>query len=192
MIKNYQIFQITLFLSVFSGNFALFFVDAVRFHVPSHHRCRVDIGVASDHGSRIEHAVTADFHVVAEHRAHLFQTCLDISVGRLDDHERLVTLDIGSDGSCTHVRFIAKNAVAHIVVMRDLYFVKEDHIFEFCRVADNGALADDRISADKCAVADLRVLINDAGTVEACRGGDFGRFCDPDVLAALLILVFRE
>ena len=50
------------------------------------------------------------------------------------------------------MRFIAKNSITDIIVMRNLYFIKEYRIFKFCRISYNGALSYDCIATDKCTV----------------------------------------
>ena len=45
--------------------------------------------------------------------------------------------------------FVSKNRVADIVVMRNLYFIKENDIFQFGGVSNDSAFADNGVSADK-------------------------------------------
>ena len=90
------------------------------------------------------------------------------------------------------MRLETEDAVSHIIVVRHLHFVKENDIFEFGGVADDRALPDNGISADECAVADLCLLVDDARSVDACCRRYLCRFCDPDIFAAFLELIFRK
>ena len=58
--------------------------------------------------------------------------------------------------------FVSKNRVADIVVMRNLYFIKENDIFQFGGVSNDSAFADDGVSADKGTLTDLSAFSNDA------------------------------
>ena len=83
--------------------------------------------------------------------------------------------------------FVSKNRVADIVVMRNLYFIKENDIFQFGGVSNDSALADDGISADKSTLADLRAFSDDAWAVDGSGRCDHGIFCDPDIFAAFFV-----
>ena len=54
--------------------------------------------------------------------------------------------------------------ISDVVVMRDLYLIKQHYIFKLGRVSDNGIFTDDRISSDKGTVPYLGVLVNYTGS----------------------------
>ena len=85
--------------------------------------------MASDHGSRIQYAATADFYFVSEHGSEFLKTCLDPFVSGFYYDEFFVGFDIGCDGSGHNVGFVAEDCIAYIIVMRNLYFVKQNNIF---------------------------------------------------------------
>ena len=55
--------------------------------------------------------------------------------------------------------------IANIIIMRHLNGIENNIIFQFCGIADNRTLSYDRTAADKCAVTDFCILINDQRTV---------------------------
>ena len=61
---------------------------------------------------------------------------------------------------------VSKNGITDVIVMRNLYFVEQDHIFQLGGVTNDSALADDGISADKSTLADLRAFSDDAWAVD--------------------------
>ena len=78
-----------------------------------------------------------------------FQSGFDLFICAFDNNELLIGFYIGSNGTGTHMGFVSKNRVADIVVMRNLYFIKENDIFQFGGVSNDSAFADDGVSADK-------------------------------------------
>ena len=87
---------------------------------------------------------------------------------------------------------VAEDGVADIVEMRRLDVIKQDNVFQLAGVADDGVLAHDRIAAHKGALAQLGAVVNDAGAGDIGTVKDLGIARDPDVLAALLVLLCRE
>ena len=85
------------------------------------------------------------------------------------------------------MRFVAKNRVTDVIVVRNLYFIKENDIFQLGGVTNDSALADDGISAVKRTLADLRALSADAWAVEGRGRCDTGIFCDPDIFTAFFV-----
>ena len=88
--------------------------------------------------------------------------------------------------------FVSKDGIAYIIVMRNLYFVKQNHVLKFRRISDYRALADDRIAADKRAVAHLRIFPDDRRSMNIsgrCDGRGSG---DPDILSDFLIFLFGK
>jgi NifU-like protein involved in Fe-S cluster formation len=53
------------------NNFALLLIDAVGLDEAAHHGGRIYIRATTDDCTGVEYAVTADFHVIAKHCAHL-------------------------------------------------------------------------------------------------------------------------
>ena len=87
---------------------------------------------------------------------------------------------------------VAENGITDVVEVRRLDVVEQDDVFQLAGVADDGVFADDGIAADKCALAQLRTVVDDAGACNIGAVKDLGIARDPDVLAALLILVRRK
>mgnify|MGYP000169952922 CR=1 FL=1 len=85
---------------------------------------------------------------------------------------------------------VSKNGITDVIVMRNLYFVEQDHIFQLGGVADNGSFTYDRIAADECTVAyfcffsDDRRSVNVSGRCYGCG------FCDPDVFPTFFVFFF--
>ena len=48
-----------------------------------------------------------------------------------------------------NVGFVAEDGIAHVIIVRHLYFVEQDDVLKFCRITYDCTFADDRISADK-------------------------------------------
>lgn len=87
---------------------------------------------------------------------------------------------------------IAEDGITDVVEVRRLDVVEQDDVFQLTGVADDGVFADDGIAADKRALAQLRTVVDDAGAGNIGAVKDLGIARDPDVLAALLILVRRK
>ena len=86
----------------------------------------------------------------------------------------------------------SKDGIADIVVMRYLALVEQDDILQLAGIADNAALSDQSLSADKCTLADFRIFINNAGACNISRIEHDCTFCNPDVLSALFKTIFRK
>ena len=85
------------------------------------------------------------------------------------------------------MRFVAKNRVTDVIVVRNLYFIKENNIFQLGGVSNDSAFADDGVSADKSTLADLRAFSDNAWAVDGSGRCDTGIFCDPDIFAAFFV-----
>ena len=87
---------------------------------------------------------------------------------------------------------VAEDGITDIVEMRRLDVVEQDHVFQLAGIADDGVFAHDGIAAHEGALAQLRAVVDDAGAGDIGAVKDLGIARDPDVFAALLILVRRE
>ncbi len=157
MIFGDDYFQDIFSFIIFYGNIALGFVNAPLRHNAAHAGRGVNACVPPDHGAGVEDAVAADLHPVAQHGAHLFAAGLDLLALVVDDDGELVTLDIGGDGASAHVGFVAKDGIPHIVIMRHLYIVEQDHVFQLRGVAHHAVIANQRAAADEGTGAHLRL-----------------------------------
>ena len=155
--------------------------NAVLGNNTSHAGGRINVRMAANHSARIADRITADFNIVAQHRAEFSQARLDPRRSEEDRHVRLVGLDVARDRARAHVRAPAQHAVAHVVEVGNLRAVEDHRVFDLGGIADHRALADDRLAADKRAVADLGVFVDDAGAADRRRFGDLRAFRDPDI-----------
>ena len=87
---------------------------------------------------------------------------------------------------------ISKNRVPHIIVMGYLNLVKQNDVFQFCRVAHYSALSYQGIPSDKSTVPDFRIFSNDSRSVDTCRRRHFGRSGNPNIFSCLFILVLWQ
>ena len=76
--------------------------------------------------------------------------------------------------------------------MGNLYFIKQDHIFQLCGISNHCPLAHQGIAADKRTVSHFRAFPDDTGTGDGCCRSDFGIPGDPDILSLFLIFLFRK
>ena len=76
--------------------------------------------------------------------------------------------------------------------MGHLYFIEQNHVLQFGGIADYRTLSHDGIATDKCAVTDLRFLINDQRPVQAGGRSNFCVFSHPDILASFFIDFLRQ
>ena len=104
-------------------------------------------------------------------------------------YQKLVGLHIGGNGAGSHMGLKSQNRIPHIVIMRHLYLVKENHILKLRRVAYHCSLSHQGISPDKGTVADLRILSDDGGACNKRRGSHLCGTGNPDILSPLLILL---
>ena len=75
--------------------------------------------------------------------------------------------------------FVSKNSISYIVIMRNLYFIKKDCIFEFCGISDNCSFSHNYISTDKCTMADFRILTDNSRPIDISSWSYFGNRCRP-------------
>ena len=75
----------------------------------SYHRQRIDIGVRTYNSTGIQYTVTANLNIITEHCTELTKTCLISSALALNNYILPVSLDVGSDGTCTEVSLISEN-----------------------------------------------------------------------------------
>ena len=61
---------------------------------------------------------------------------------------------------------IAKDRIPHIVVMRHLHIVEQNHIFQLRGIAHHAVIANQCAAPDKGALTNLRPVADDAGAVE--------------------------
>ena len=99
-------------------------IDAVFRHKASHHRKRIDIGVAADHCSRIQYRVATHLYKIAKHCPEFLTSSFYTCVAHTYCDQRFVRFNIRGDGTCTHMRLIAKNGVPHIIIVWYLYTIE--------------------------------------------------------------------
>jgi len=136
--------------------------------------------VAADDGAGIQDTVAAHFHVVTQHGTEFFQPGFHFFLAVFYNDQGLIGFYIGGDGTGTHVGLIAQNAVAHIIEVGNLYIVKQNHIFQFHRVAYYTVFAHKSAAADIGTVPDFRIGSNDTGCAQICAGSHGSRFVYPD------------
>ena len=140
----------------------------------------IDVGVLTHNGAGIQHGVAAHLHKVAQDGTDLQQAGGDGIAAVSDGDKGLVGLDVGGDGACAHVGLVAQDAVAHIIIMRNLNAVEEDHILQLHGIAHHASAAHQGGAADKCTVADFGICANDAGCAQIGRGSNLGGLVNPD------------
>ena len=107
-------------------------------------------------------------------------------------YQRLVRLYIRSNGTSSHVRLVTKNGISHIIVMRNLNIIKKNHVLQLRRIAYYCIGSDNYLSADKSAVANLRLRSDDYRPDNSCCRRNLGAFVNPDSLCRIHILIFRQ
>ena len=90
------------------------------------------------------------------------------------------------------MRFVSKNRITYIIIVRNLNFIKEDHILKLCGISYNSSFSYDRISTDKCTMTDFCILPNDRRSINKCSWCYFCTLCDPHIFSTLLILIFTQ
>ena len=63
---------------------------------------------------------------------------------------------------------VSKYRISDIIVMWNLYFIKQNDILKFCRISDYGSLSYNCIATDKCAVANLCIFSDDCRSMDVC------------------------
>ena len=87
---------------------------------------------------------------------------------------------------------VSQNGIAYIIIVGNLYFVKQDHVFQFCGISYHSTFPNQCIAADKRTVAHLGVLTDNGRAVDECSGGYLCGFGDPNILSPLLVLLLRQ
>src|SRR5699024_2101674 len=138
-------------------------VDAVRRDLGADGGGRVDARPAAYDAAGVQHAVAAHLHAVAQDGAELLHARLYALRAVFHDNEGLVALDVGGDAACAHMRAVAQDGVAHVVIVRGLHLVEQDDVLELHGVAHDAALADDGAAAYKRAMPHLGLVVDDTG-----------------------------
>ena len=84
------------------------------------------------------------------------------------------------------MRMAAQNRVPNVIVVGHLDPIKQDHIFQLHRIPHHSFFPHNRTSPDKCAVANLRVMVNDARTPEIGRRENLCILRNPDILRRMI------
>ena len=100
------------------------FIDGVFGYDAADTRDRIDIGMPPDDRSGIENGVTADFGMIAKDDAEFLPAGFYAFIAESNSYKGLITLDIGGDGSGSHMCLKPEYTVPHIIVVRNLYFIK--------------------------------------------------------------------
>ena len=121
------------------------------------------MAVWTNHGTGIQDAVAADFHMIAQHSTDFQKAGGNVAFFVVDNHQTLVGLDVGCYASCPHMRFVTQDTVSYIVEMGYLHMVKEDYIFEFYRISHHAVVSHQSGLPDKGAMANFGVGTDNAG-----------------------------
>ena len=90
------------------------------------------------------------------------------------------------------MRVEAQDGITDIIIMRNFYFIEQNHILQFGGVANYRALANQRASAHECAVAHLSVLSHDHSLSEIGAGKYLRGIRYPYMLGYFRVLVLRK
>ena len=143
-------------------------MDAVLVHYSPHAAGGIDVGMSSYHGTGVQYAVASYFNEVAEHGSDFFDAGLDLLVSVLDYHKGLVGLDIGSDGTCSHVAAVSEDGIAYIVIVRSLNMVKKNNVLELYAVTNNTVSANQSGTSDEGSMTHFGVGPYDARGTKIC------------------------
>ena len=180
--------HVTVSLLLLGHNVPRRFENTVRRHRAPDGAEGIDVGVPPNDRAGVQHAVAADLHVVAQHRAYLLPARVHALSAADADHVGLVGLDVGGDRTRAHVGLVAQDAVAHVVIMGRLHAVKEDDVLQLHGVAHHAARAHQGAAPDERAVAHLRVRADDARPAQIGRGRDLGGLMYPHVRGGAFVV----
>jgi len=116
-----------------------------------------------------------------------FAPCVDDFAICFDCNRCFVTLYIGCNRACAHVRLVSENGIADIVEVRNLNAVEQNAVLQLARVSHNRAFSDDSRTAYECAVAYFRARVDDARTVDTGTRCDYGVFGNVNSVASIII-----
>ena len=173
-------------------NVSAVFPDAAFRDNSSDAGCRINVGITPDHRARIKYCVAADLNVVAEHGAEFFNTCLDLLSAVMNDYQLLIRLYVGCDGAGAHVAVMTENRVSDVIIMRSLYMVKQNHVFELNRVAYHAVRTYESGASYERAVPYFCVRTDDAWSSKISAWEYLRCLVYPYVLAHLFILLRIE
>ena len=86
---------------------------------------------------------------------------------------------------------VSEDGITNIIIMRRLYVIEQDHVFQLDRIADDTVRTDQCGAPDEGAVAHFRFRTDNAGSAEIGRRENSGRLMDPDMLGDLFIAVVQ-
>ena len=84
--------------------------------------------------------------------------------------------------------FVAEDGIAHIVVVRYLYAVKQNDVFQLGGIAHHGPCAHQSAAADKGTVANFGILADDTRAGDMGSGVDRCGFGDPNIGSRMIVL----
>ena len=110
----------------------------------------VDPCVASHDGAGAKHGVASYLDAVTQYRAHLLASCWQTLPARADHHLGTIPLEIGGDRSRAEMDAPTQHRVADVIEMRHRRAVKENAVFQLCRISDHTSVTDQRAFTNKC------------------------------------------
>ena len=105
----------------------------------------------------------------------------------MDNDVLFIAFDVAGYGSRAHVRFIAQNGIADVIIVRGLHAVEKDAVFQLAGIADHRAVADEHVAADKRAGAHLGLFANHARACDAGRRRNRRRLGDPHIRRRMIV-----
>ena len=88
--------------------------------------------------------------------------------------------------------FITENRISYIIIMRNLYFIKQNNIFKFSRITYYSSLSYDSVATDKGTVANLCIRTNNCRAINIRCWRNHSRFCYPHMFFYFFILIFGK
>ncbi len=149
----------------------------------------VNTGATAENGPGIQYTVAAYLYIVTQHGTDLFSPSGDFFPLVVDHDKGLVASDITGDAAGTHMALIAQDRVSYIIEMGHLHMIKKDNIFKLGGIAYHAFPANQRVTADKGAVANLGFVIDDAGTMDVGAGKHDCILSNPYVLLRMVIFL---
>ena len=84
---------------------------------------------------------------------------------------------------------VPQDGIAHVVIVRHLHVVKEDHVFQLRGIAHHTVVPHQGAAPDEGTGTDLGLMADDAGPGDVVVGIDHGVLGDPHVLLGMVVLL---
>ena len=132
--------------------------------------------------------------MIAQHGTELLDVCLNGLAGIAIPYrdQGFIAFQVAGNGTCTRVRVVSQNGVAHVVEVRHLHVIEQNHVLQLRGISHHSVFTHNGRAAQKSALTHFSAVIDDQRTSQISAVEHRGILGNPHAFCGVVELVLRQ